>query len=88
MSYGRFNISELENQLMKKLYDLGVTLVAAGGNEIQDACGHYPGASPHVIQVGATNVKDHKFEFSNHGRCGYIIFLNIIIKKNEMCQLC
>jgi subtilisin family serine protease len=44
-------------------------VVAAAGNENQDACSHYPSAQVGVISAGATDSVDQRSSFSNWGSC-------------------
>ncbi|KAJ3088725.1 subtilisin-like serine protease, partial [Quaeritorhiza haematococci] len=47
----------------------GVYIVAAGGNERQDACNVSPARAPSVLTVGATDINDFHGDFSNFGSC-------------------
>jgi len=47
----------------------GVTVVVAGGNENQNACGFSPAFVPSAITVGSTTSTDTRSYFSNYGRC-------------------
>ena len=47
----------------------GVSVVAAAGNENQDACNRSPGSAAAAITVGSTASDDSKSGFSNWGRC-------------------
>jgi len=47
----------------------GVTMVIAGGNDDNDACGFAPAYVPSAITVGSTDSGDARSSFSNWGRC-------------------
>jgi subtilisin family serine protease len=51
------------------LADKGVFLVAAAGNDSEDACDYTPARAENVLAVGATTITDGFAPFSNHGRC-------------------
>jgi serine protease len=55
--------------VLQDLIALGVTVVAAAGNEGANACGHFPSAQIGVISVGATTSSDVRASFSNYGTC-------------------
>ncbi|KAK6539212.1 hypothetical protein TWF694_009453 [Orbilia ellipsospora] len=59
-------------ELMKEASTAGIHLVAAGGNDSQDACIQGPAGfsrSIPLIGVGATNVDDSRADYSNYGPC-------------------
>jgi len=47
----------------------GVTVVVAGGNDNQDACGFTPAYVASAITVGSTDSTDTRSSFSNYGEC-------------------
>merc|ERR1719203_2501646 len=47
----------------------GVTIVVAGGNSNDDACGYMPAFVPSAITVGSTDSLDARSSFSNYGSC-------------------
>jgi len=47
----------------------GLVVVAAAGNDDQDACRYSPAAQARAITVGASNVDDTKAVYSNWGAC-------------------
>jgi subtilisin family serine protease len=49
--------------------DAGVTVVVAGGNDNDDACGFSPAHVPSAITVGSTTSRDERSSFSNFGTC-------------------
>jgi hypothetical protein len=48
-------------------YNLGAVIVAAAGNNSQDAMGYFPGNLWEAITVGATDSNDNLASFSNYG---------------------
>lgn len=63
---GRGAPSSQESALFKRLLQLGVTIVAAMGNE-NSSIPSFPAAIPGVIAVGATTINDTRASFSNSG---------------------
>ena len=61
------------NEGVKKLHEMGITVVVAAGNGKRDACTQSPASSPYVITVGGTNSTDqlywHEFSGTNYGSC-------------------
>ncbi len=55
--------------ILQDLISLGVTVVAAAGNENANACSHFPSAQVGIISVGATTSSDVRASFSNYGSC-------------------
>jgi subtilisin family serine protease len=47
----------------------GIPVVAAGGNDDQNACWTSPAGAPGAITVGATDIADERAYFSNYGSC-------------------
>ncbi|XP_035268801.1 proprotein convertase subtilisin/kexin type 9 [Anguilla anguilla] len=47
----------------------GGVVVAAAGNDHEDACLYSPASEPQVITVGATNFEDQPVSRTNYGRC-------------------
>lgn len=68
MSIGGRGSKGLDDAI-KHLNAAGVIIVAAAGNDNDDACNYSPARSPYVITVGATNRRDQRAPFSNYGRC-------------------
>lgn len=51
------------------LKDEGFVLIAAAGNEADDACFTWPANDPSVLAVGATGMTNNFADFSNSGSC-------------------
>lgn len=56
-------------EAVKFLVRQNIVVVAAAGNENDNACNYTPAASPDAITVGATDKNDKLTSFSNHGCC-------------------
>ncbi|HVF05993.1 MAG TPA: S8 family peptidase [Frankiaceae bacterium] len=69
MSLGVNGISTSFNTAIQNLINAGVTTVVAAGNSSQDACNFSPGAVTSAIVVAASDRKDTRATFSNHGPC-------------------
>ena len=54
---------------VRKAIEHGITVVAAAGNDDQDACVRSPGVVSETITVGASTVEDQLWDHSNWGRC-------------------
>jgi len=57
------------DKAVKKLLDLGITLVAAAGNEDQNACNRSPARVSKALTVGSIAKGDSRSSFSNWGSC-------------------
>lgn len=70
---GRGGSSRPRNDMMARAAtaaaESGVVLVAAAGNESDDACDYSPASDPHVIAVSNANRLDYLAMTSNWGRC-------------------
>ena len=55
------------NDATANLVASGVTVVAASGNDDEDAIVNSPASTPSVITVSSTNITDAKSESSNWG---------------------
>ncbi len=64
---GRF--SRTLNHVVKVLTNKSVTVVAAAGNESDNACRYSPGSAPEAITVAATAPDDSIWDRSNKGAC-------------------
>lgn len=65
--------SNAVNMASKQAYLNGVLVVAAAGNENQDACGTSPASEESALTVGASDIRDNFASFSNWGKCVDII---------------
>lgn len=57
------------DEAVEKLVDRGITVVVAAGNDDKDACQASPARAKPAITVAASNSRDRRADFSNHGRC-------------------
>jgi subtilisin family serine protease len=57
------------DRAMKLMAKNGWKIVAAAGNEDDDACEYSPARSPEAVTVGATDEQMRKASFSNYGKC-------------------
>jgi aqualysin 1 len=75
LSWGFFDLFSWHgNKIIRKLVEANVTVVAAAGNEDQNACWHSPSQVDSAIAVGYSDPKDDTFSpDSNHGPCVDII---------------
>jgi subtilisin family serine protease len=68
LSFGT-DASPVLNQAVADLTAAGAVVVAAAGNNAQDACFGSPAAAPSAITVGASDAQDGFARFSNYGSC-------------------
>lgn len=61
------------NMASDQAYKSGILVVAAAGNENQDACNVSPASENSIITVGASDIRDTFASFSNWGKCVDII---------------
>jgi subtilisin family serine protease len=61
--------STIINAAIGRLIASGVTVVAAAGNDGDNACNYSPASAPGVLAVGATDRNDQRISFSNAGLC-------------------
>eukprot|EP00966_Prymnesium_polylepis_P053786 1243115-Prymnesium_polylepis.1 len=54
---------------VSRAYAADIPVVAAAGNENDDACNYSPASTSEAITVGATTESDAKSHFSNWGAC-------------------
>jgi subtilisin family serine protease len=54
---------------INRMYNAGVVVVVAAGNENQNACNVSPSRAPNAITVGATTSSDARASYSNYGSC-------------------
>ncbi|KAJ9061880.1 hypothetical protein DSO57_1016117 [Entomophthora muscae] len=57
------------NIAVRNAVRLGCVVVVAAGNGNIDACNKSPASEPSAITVGASNLDDKRYEFSNWGQC-------------------
>lgn len=57
------------DRAVQRLIDSGIPVVAAAGNEGEDACRRSPARVPGVITVAASTETDRAWKGSNQGRC-------------------
>ena len=69
LSLGFFGISSIFDSALQSVIDAGITVVAAAGNEDDDACNYSPAHTPDVITVGAIDIDDIPTYFTNWGTC-------------------
>ncbi|XP_071477018.1 extracellular serine proteinase-like [Diadema antillarum] len=61
--------SDVMDAAVNDVYNDGVTVVAAAGNDGVNACYFSPGRNPNVLTVAATASNDYEPAFSNFGDC-------------------
>lgn len=66
MSFGFSQSSDIFQNVLKRLQERGVFLVAAAGNN-NSPTPTYPAAYPEVVGVGSTNIDGSKWKTSNYG---------------------
>ena len=57
------------NLAVRSIINLGVPVVAAAGNDAQDACNSSPAGEPLAITVAASTMIDEQAGYSNYGSC-------------------
>ncbi|ABI67514.1 S8 family serine peptidase [Syntrophomonas wolfei] len=65
LSMGSDRYSDIENEVIQKAINCGITVVASAGNE-GDSRYDYPASYPGVISVGAIDRQGNPANFSNH----------------------
>jgi len=66
LSLGGTYYSDIENEAIQKVYQKGIAIIAAKGNENTDEP-NYPSDYQNVFSVGAVDYLDRKADFSNYG---------------------
>ena len=61
------NFSQHANDAADKLVSSGVTTVSAAGNSNTNVVNFSPPSTPSVITVGASNISDARYSYSNYG---------------------
>ena len=69
MSMGSIGATTSVLDAVEALSDEGVVVVVAAGNHNGDACQHSPAQSPYAITVGATDINDRSYSYTNWGSC-------------------
>jgi serine protease len=69
MSLGYGSYDAVIAALVVDLYNAGVTMVAAAGNDNGNGCTHFPAAHQEVISVASSTSSDQRSSFSNYGSC-------------------
>jgi cerevisin len=69
MSLGGRGIEQSVLDAVEALYQAGVVVVIAAGNDDADACYITPAAAPNAITVGASDISDSSASFTNWGSC-------------------
>jgi subtilisin family serine protease len=70
MSLSGVNYDEIKptlNNAITNLFNSGVPIIVAAGNQTQDASGYMPANSPNAFAVGASTSTDQRSDFSNFG---------------------
>jgi hypothetical protein len=70
MSLSGENYDEIKptlNTAITNLFNSGVPIIVAAGNQTQDASGYMPANSPNAFAVGASTSTDQRSDFSNFG---------------------
>ncbi|CCT67998.1 probable endopeptidase K [Fusarium fujikuroi IMI 58289] len=60
--------TKIGNDAVKAATDLGITIVAAAGNDGSDAANYSPGSAPSAITVGAIDSSGYRTMWSNYGK--------------------
>jgi len=61
------NYSQHVNDAAANLVSSGVTTIAAAGNSNKNVINFSPPSTPSVITVGASNITDARYGYSNYG---------------------
>lgn len=69
MSLGVSHPTTILDDAVTRLADSGVIPVVAASNYNQDACNYTPARADGAVAVGATDIIDHLYAFSNYGSC-------------------
>lgn len=68
------------NNAVRAVVGSGRTVVAAAGNENQDACQNSPASAPEAFTVGSSDEKDRRADSSNFGPCTNIFAPGVLIQ--------
>ena len=81
--------SPLVNNMSSNIINTGIPIVAAAGNDFDDACNYSPGSTPDVITVASSAQGDDVSSFSNSGSCVDIFAPGSnVIGDDYSCSLC
>jgi subtilisin family serine protease len=72
--------SQALNDAVTAVVHSGRAVVAASGNENQDACGNSPASSVDAFTVGSSDENDARSESSNYGPCTDILAPGVLIQ--------
>ena len=61
--------SQTLDEAVQAVVARGIPVVVAAGNSNADACSGSPNRVPEAVTVGATDNRDRRSSFSNHGSC-------------------
>jgi subtilisin family serine protease len=61
--------SEILNNVVNKIGNSGIIVIAPSGNDHDNACYHSPSSAKKVLSVGSVNKYTHISNFSNYGSC-------------------
>jgi serine protease len=62
-------VSVAVEDAVNAMIDHGIVVVAAAGNENEDACNYSPANVTNALTVGATTANDRRADYSNYGSC-------------------
>ncbi|MEN9802227.1 MAG: hypothetical protein RLZ37_1352, partial [Actinomycetota bacterium] len=68
------------DNVVNRLFNSGVTVIAAAGNDGANACAYSPARAEGAITVGSTNSSEYREQFSNFGSCVDIFAPGTFIK--------
>ena len=81
--------SESLNEAIHAVTEAGLLVVAASGNQADDACNHSPASAGVAVSVGATDRNDRVAHFSNTGACMDLFAPGVQIKSStSTCDTC
>ena len=61
--------NHLVNNISNNITNVGIPIVAAAGNDIDDACYYSPGSASRVITVAGSALGDDVYYYTNGGSC-------------------
>ncbi len=66
LSLGNYEFSDIENFAIQEVYNKGISIIAASGNDNRDSLA-YPAGYANVLAVGSSTPDDTRSSFSNYG---------------------